>query len=110
MRHACARLAAALVLPFLLGAFAAAPVHAADEDGYDLWLRYRPLPVQQRRALQAGAADIVVAAQDTPTVHAAVAELRRGLAGLQRATCGASSARWATKATWCGAPASATRP
>jgi alpha-glucuronidase len=78
MRLACARLAAALLLPFIVGASA----HAAVEDGYDLWLRYRPLPAPQRSALQAGAGDVVAAAPDSPTVRVAVAELRRGLAGL----------------------------
>jgi len=81
LRHARACLAAALVLNILLGLFGTLPARAADEDGYDLWLRYRPLPTAQRTALQAAATGIA-APDDTPTVRAAAAELRRGIAGM----------------------------
>ncbi|MBW8858229.1 MAG: alpha-glucuronidase, partial [Caulobacter sp.] len=50
---------------------------AQAEDGYDLWLRYRPLPVALRpepRTIAPGA--------DTPTLKIARAELQRGLDGL----------------------------
>jgi alpha-glucuronidase len=50
---------------------------AQAEDGYDLWLRYRPLPAALRpepRTIAPGA--------DTPTLKIARAELRRGLDGL----------------------------
>lgn len=80
-RCARARLTAALALTALLGLFATHLAHAADEDGYDLWLRYRPLPSAPRAALAAAAAGIAAPA-DTPTVRAAAAELQRGLAGL----------------------------
>ena len=68
----------------------AAPAQGAVEDGYDLWLRYRPLdkaarvqvrPVASAIVAPAGAAgnDGVPAA--TP-LQAAVAELQRGFGGL----------------------------
>lgn len=50
---------------------------AQAEDGYDLWLRYRPLPAALRpepRTIAPGA--------DTPTLKIARAELQRGLDGL----------------------------
>ena len=81
LRHARACLAAALVLNILLGLFGALPARAADEDGYDLWLRYRPLPAARHTALQA-AATAIVTPDDAPTVRAAAAELRRGIAGM----------------------------
>ncbi|MCJ8157912.1 alpha-glucuronidase family glycosyl hydrolase [Sphingomonas sp. LaA6.9] len=69
-------LRALLVLAFLA---LAGPVRA--EDGYDLWLRYRPveasLQAQYRPMTTA-----IVAGGDSPTMRIAVAELRRGLGGL----------------------------
>jgi len=81
LRRALACLATALALTILAASAGAPPAHAAGEDGYDLWLRYRPLPGAQRAALARVATGIVLPA-DTPTVQAAAAELRRGLAGL----------------------------
>lgn len=81
LRRVRARLMAALALAVLLGPFGAHLAHAAGEDGYDLWLRYRPLPAARRAALQAAATGIATP-DDTPTVRAAEAELKRGLAGL----------------------------
>jgi alpha-glucuronidase len=69
----------ALSLPALAAPVPAMPARAA-EDGYDLWLRYRPLPPARRAA--ALAPSIVSLAPDTPTLRAAQAELERGLAGL----------------------------
>ena len=63
----------------LLGALFTALAHA-DEDGYQLWLRYPALPSTQAAALSAGA--IVTLSPDTPTVQAARAELQRGLGGM----------------------------
>ncbi len=52
------------------------------EDGYELWLRYRPVAdaalLEHYRASVAG----VLAAGDSPTMDAVRAELRRGLGGL----------------------------
>lgn len=50
---------------------------AHAEDGYDLWLRYRPLPTAQRPAVRA-----IAPSADTPTLKIARAELQRGLDGL----------------------------
>jgi len=50
---------------------------AASEDGYDLWLRYRPPSQVPVRELVAGAA--------SPTLEAAQRELVRGLGGLSGA-------------------------
>ena len=50
---------------------------ARAEDGYDLWLRYRPLPAAQRPA-----ARLIAPSADTPTLKVARAELQRGLDGL----------------------------
>jgi alpha-glucuronidase len=68
-----------LVLLVLLAA-GAAP--AAAETGYDLWLRYRPVEDTARRAEYRAALTYIVASPRSPAMRAAVAELRRGLAGL----------------------------
>lgn len=54
---------------------------ALAEDGYDLWLRYRPLPAEQAEGYRAAVAQLVAGAA-TPTQAAIRAELQRGLAGL----------------------------
>jgi alpha-glucuronidase len=54
---------------------------AAAEDGYDLWLRYRPIADEQARAAR-GAATQLVSRAGSPTQAAALAELRRGLRGM----------------------------
>lgn len=53
------------------------PTIAQAEDGYDLWMRYRPVGI--------GSATIE-ARGTTPTLAVAAAELRRGIAGLSAAT------------------------
>jgi alpha-glucuronidase len=78
---------------------------AADEDGYDLWLRYRPLEHAAQARLQAQARSIVLTGAPSPTTQAAVGELQRGLAGmLGRAP--AQSARLADNALVLATPAS----
>jgi len=65
------------------GAARAADADAdAGEDGYQLWLRYHPLPAAQRTHLAPASRALASLAPDSPTVRAARAELRRGLAGL----------------------------
>ncbi|MFC4310972.1 alpha-glucuronidase family glycosyl hydrolase [Steroidobacter flavus] len=54
---------------------------AAAEDGYELWLRYHPLPAEQR-ALYAPATSQLVMPTPSPTLVAAKDELLRGLNGL----------------------------
>lgn len=73
-----ARACLALLVAVLLSSIA---TPALAEDGYDLWLRYSPFPAAQATVLAAHATDIV-APGDSPTVRAAVAELRRGFAGM----------------------------
>ncbi|MFG6486887.1 alpha-glucuronidase family glycosyl hydrolase [Roseateles sp. BYS78W] len=68
-------------LGLLLG-LALAPTWAAAEDGYDLWLRYRPLAGAAQAQVQARARSLVLAAPTSPTTQAAVTELRRGIQGL----------------------------
>ncbi|THD82091.1 MAG: alpha-glucuronidase [Phenylobacterium sp.] len=55
---------------------------AAAEDGYDLWLRYRPLPAAIAQADAVLAGPVVAEGAGRPTLQAAQAELTRGLAGL----------------------------
>lgn len=61
--------------------FCAGAVQA--EDGYELWLRYRPLSAEGRAAL--GATQIRGPENPSPTAQAAIAELRRGLSAMQSA-------------------------
>ena len=48
---------------------------AQIEDGYELWMRYREVPVEGRAQMQA----LVAPADASPMVRAALAELRRGI-------------------------------
>jgi alpha-glucuronidase len=54
---------------------------ALAEDGYDLWLRYRPVPAEWLEAYHQHASEIVPGAH-SPTLDVAQAELSRGLGGL----------------------------
>ena len=72
-RHVAAAMAIMLVI------LSAGAVHA--EDGYDLWLRYRPLPAQQAAIYRSHASQLVIGAA-TPTQTVARQELLRGLGGL----------------------------
>lgn len=69
----------ALALGLLSPAIASSPV---DEDGYDLWLRYRLLEPTARAQVQQHARTLMVGNAQSPTVQAAVAELQRGVRGL----------------------------
>jgi alpha-glucuronidase len=62
----------------LLAACAALP--ASAEDGYDLWLRYRPM--EAAAAAQYAPHAVAVVGGDSPTLRAAESELERGLGGL----------------------------
>jgi len=59
----------------------AASNQAHAEDGYDLWLRYRPLPESQQKQYAARLTHFV-APTHRPTILAAAEELQRGLEGL----------------------------
>jgi alpha-glucuronidase len=96
MQRFLARLYAALVLGMFMssafhGAHAAtpAPLPAENSDGYDLWLRYRPLPAATRAGLPASIATV---GADSPTLAAARAELQRGIAG--RSASRRTASRW----------------
>ena len=69
------RLALALIL--LCGA----PAFALAEDGYDLWLRYRPVEAAARSPYLAQARS-VVGGNPSPILNSAGRELVRGLSGL----------------------------
>lgn len=67
------RLAAAMAL------MVAALQPAAAEDGYELWLRYRPLAGEAAQALAARVGTVETDERTDPTIAAAVAELERAL-------------------------------
>ena len=52
---------------------------ARAEDGYDLWLRYRPMEAAALAQYRPLATAIVAAKATSPTLDAAQAELTRGL-------------------------------
>ncbi len=79
MQRSLASVLVRALAALLLGAMFAAAARA-DEDGYQLWLRYRPLPAAQAAAVPASA--IVTLAPETPTVLAARTELQRALGGM----------------------------
>lgn len=58
------------------------PALAVEEDGYDLWLRYRPLSGTYRSHVLKRAKAIVHPANPSLTSLATVAELHRGLTGM----------------------------
>jgi alpha-glucuronidase len=68
-----------MALVFVALALCGHPVHA--EDGYDLWLRYRPLESQWVGPFKHAATQLVGDA-GSPTLQAARSELTRGLSGL----------------------------
>ena len=78
-RDAIGRIAATLLAVVLAGA-------ACAEDGYDLWMRYRPLAATDRAAVARHGTMLVSAARPSPILSAALDELRRGLGGLAGAT------------------------
>ena len=67
-----------------VGALLLVAVHplARAEDGYELWLRYRPLAAEPRERLAALATAIVVPPEPSATLRAAAAELSAGASGL----------------------------
>lgn len=68
----------AFLLLLLLALGLAAPAAAQEEDGYDLWLRYRPVEA----AAYQGVARSLVVAGDGAVLASAAAELERGLSGM----------------------------
>jgi len=64
-----------------LGLLAVFPT-ARAEDGYDLWLRYRPVQPQWSAAYRRGVSELVVPPSATKTLDIVQSELSRGLGGL----------------------------
>ena len=76
MRIILTTLLAAVLLPLC------APAWAAEEDGYDLWLRYRPLDHVAAQQLVHQATAIVMPGAPSPTKDVASAELHRALSAM----------------------------
>jgi len=74
------------------------------EDGYDLWLRYRPVDAAQAQGYRAQASELVVEG-GSPTLAVAQAELARGLSGLLDASPPAVRAVSRDRAIVLGTPA-----
>ncbi len=94
-------------MKLLLAAFIALAAQlssAAAEDGYDLWLRYGPLPERAADAAAPFARQIIVEG-DSPTLRAVRQELSRALEGLLAREI-ATTGRLANGAILAGTPAS----
>src|SRR5690349_7115537 len=76
-KHAAGRLTTAFHALLAIAALLAAGM-AQAEDGYDLWLRYRPLPDAQAALYRSHATQLVLPVA-TPTQQATRDELLRGL-------------------------------
>src|SRR3954471_10926129 len=73
------------VIPLLVALSPAASMAQsppANEDGYDLWLRYRLVTDATRRAEYRAAATEIVVGGNSATVRAARGEILRGVFGL----------------------------
>jgi alpha-glucuronidase len=57
--------------------------HARAEDGYDLWLRYRPVPAGEYPSLSSRVRELA-GVEASPTLSAAGRELERGISGFKR--------------------------
>src|SRR4051812_42543991 len=68
------------VLLLLAAAMRAGPARA--EDGYDLWLRYRPMEAAAQARYRPLATVVVAAKATSSSLDAASTELTRGLSGL----------------------------
>jgi alpha-glucuronidase len=93
----------AAIVTFLLS-IACAVAHA--EDGYDLWLRYRPVESAQTRAAYRSRSTQVVTESSSPTLRVAERELSMGLAGLLGGTVPVSRSVTGNGAILLGTPAS----
>jgi alpha-glucuronidase len=81
LRRTCV-LERAIAPVFAAAIFIAWAAAARAEDGYELWLRYRPLPAAARSVIAQQVEAIVGPENPSPTSQAAIAELRRGLGSL----------------------------
>ena len=66
----------------LLAALLPTPAPAVAEDGYELWLRYRPVSDTALRESYRGAVTCILVEGSSPTLRVAADELGRGLSGL----------------------------
>jgi alpha-glucuronidase len=96
---------ALLAVLLLACGWLAGPTQALAEDGYDLWLRYRPLPADASQRASAFATQLVADAR-TPTRAAARDELMRGLEGLLGAAPALADVASSAGALVVGTPAS----
>ena len=79
------RLAAArglFALALVVAPCASAQQTTANEDGYDLWLRYRRVADAARLAEYRGSVSQLVVSGGTPTINVARSELTSGVDGL----------------------------
>ncbi|HEY5852370.1 MAG TPA: alpha-glucuronidase family glycosyl hydrolase [Lysobacter sp.] len=88
----------------MLASLSAAPC-AHAEDGYDLWLRYRPLAAENANVYRSQVSQLVLA-DASPTQAATRAELVRGLSGLLGSAPPVSQSVSADGAVIVGTPAS----
>jgi alpha-glucuronidase len=93
------------MLALLLAVACVRPARA--EDGYELWLRYRPITAVQAQGYRPYATQLI-AGRSTPTLDAARDELLRGLGGLLREVPPSSNAVTRDGAIILGTPASST--
>jgi alpha-glucuronidase len=70
-----------LPLVVLGSAISGAPAGVRAEDGYDLWLRYRPMPQEVAEQYRQTLGQLVVRGR-SPTLRIVEDEIRRGLAGM----------------------------
>jgi alpha-glucuronidase len=84
-----ARRAVCLVVVLWVAGLAVVPVASAGEDGYDLWLRYRPIEQPSAGRYRAALTQLVTGSE-SPTLQAAHSELQRALHGLLGITLTAS--------------------
>ena len=79
MRHQVKRVVALALALLALGMRASA---ARAEDGYDLWLRYRPVGAVQQAQVQAQVRAVILPPHPSPTIEAAAAEMTRAVRGM----------------------------
>src|SRR5258708_1455137 len=82
-------LTAALLV--MLAAVPALTRPALAEDGYDLWLRYRPMEADAQAQYRRLATVVVSPKATSPSLDVATAEIARGLSGLLNQAVGRGS-------------------
>lgn len=90
----------------LLSIALALPPVSRAEDGYDLWLRYRPVEPERRETYAAFTRQLVLPQRQSPTLRAAADELRRGIGGLLETEIGSAGSVTTDGALVLGTPRS----